>query len=81
MIMPWYAFTPIPPSCDPCDPNNYTLLGSIPPLCPPPNVFLCAIQAPDNMGKPRMIPCGEIAYALLNRIDTANVLLSNVQKC
>ncbi|MFD2904876.1 hypothetical protein [Sphingobacterium anhuiense] len=79
--MPWYAFTPVPPSCDPCDPNNYTLVGSTPPPCPAPNIFLCAIQAMDNMGKPLIVPCAEIAYAISNSIDTANVQLSNVRRC
>jgi hypothetical protein len=81
--MPWYSFTPIPPSCDPNNPNNWTLVGPIPPPCPPPNNFLCAIQASDNMGKPIITVAlsAEIAFALQNHVDTTNVLLFNVNRC
>ncbi|UIR57401.1 hypothetical protein LZQ00_06180 [Sphingobacterium sp. SRCM116780] len=80
--MPWYLFTPTSP-CLPCDPNNYTLLGAVPPPCPPPNNFLCAIQANDNAGKPVITAalCAEIAYALQCRIDTTNVRLSSSNQC
>lgn len=76
--MPWYVFNPIDPfPHNPCDPNNYVLIGSTPPSCPGANNYLCAIQAADNLGKPIITPalCNEIALALLNHIDTVNVLL------
>lgn len=80
--MPWYLFTPIYP-CDPCDPNNYTLVGNFPPSCPGPKNYLCAIQAMDNLGLPIITfsLCAEIATALQNNIDTTNVLLSYINRC
>lgn len=75
--MPWYAFTPAGNPRNPCDPNNYTLIGIIPPSCPNPNNWLCAVQAFDNMGQPIFtlaLQC-EIAIALQNRTDTVNVLM------
>lgn len=76
-IMPWYSYTPITIPADVCNPNNYTLVGIIPPNCPNPNNFLCAIQAVDNMTKPILttaLIC-EIANAVNNRTETVNVLL------
>lgn len=78
--MPWYLFNPVDPfPHNTVDPNNYNLVGLIPPTCPSPNLRLCSIQAADNLGKPNFalspnLPA-EIANALNNRVDTTNVLL------
>lgn len=75
--MPWYLYTPVTIPGNICDPNNYTLVGIFPPLCPFPNIHLCAIQALDSMGKPIItlaLAC-EIATALQNSLETVNVLL------
>lgn len=75
--MPWYLYTPITFPPDTCNPNNYTLVGVLPPSCPSPNNFLCAIQASDIMGLPNLtfaLMC-EISTALQGRIDTTNVKL------
>ncbi|MEN5232880.1 hypothetical protein [Sphingobacterium faecium] len=77
-IMPWYSFTPVSIATgDPSDPNQYTLIGSIPPSCPSPNSNLCAIQASDNLGLPILtLPLLiEMANALENVTETSNVLL------
>lgn len=75
--MAWYAYTPITFPGNICDSNNYTLIGIFPPVCPSPKIFLCAIQAYDNMGHPILTPVliGEIATALQNRMESVNVLL------
>lgn len=75
--MPWYIFCPKNPPYDPCNPNNYVLVGSTPPSCPSPKIYLCAIQAADNMGKPIITIqlCEEIIISLNNQIETINVRL------
>lgn len=78
--MPWYSFTPVDTfPHNTVDPNNYTLSGITPPSCPNPNNFLCAIQAPDNSGKPNFAAApglpAEIANAINNRTETTNVHL------
>ncbi|WP_293927022.1 hypothetical protein [Sphingobacterium sp. UBA6320] len=78
--MPWYSFTPLGSfPYDVSDPNNYTLVGTNPPICPSPNLHLCAIQVPDNGGKPNFGAAPGIAFqianALNNNLDTTNVLL------
>lgn len=75
--MPWYLYTPITVPTDICNPNNYTLVGTIPPSCPNPNNYLCAIQALDSMGRPILtfaLMC-EIATALQTHMESTNVLL------
>lgn len=75
--MPWYSFTPSGLNGDVCNPNNYTLLTTLPPTCPGSNNVLCAIQAIDNMGKPVITPslmC-EIGSTLQNGVAGINVLL------
>lgn len=75
--MPWYLYTPIIPPGNICNPNNYTLVGVVPPACPSPKVHLCAIQAMDNMGSPIIsltLAC-EIGTALQNSVESTNVLL------
>lgn len=78
--MPWYSFTPIDSfPHNPLSPNNYTLSGITPPSCPDPNDFICAIQAPDNAGKPNFgaapnLPA-EMLTALNSRVETTNVRL------
>lgn len=84
MIMPWYLFCPIDPyPHNICDPNNYINVGTVPPNCPNPNIYLCAIQAKDNAGKPIITPklCNEIVMALNNRIESAHVLLRPTIHC
>ncbi|MGA6118308.1 hypothetical protein [Sphingobacterium anhuiense] len=75
--MPWYNYAPItnPPTVG--NPNNYTLVTSLPPNCPNPNNFLCAIQASDSSGSPVITDdlILEIANALQNRTESTNVLL------
>ncbi len=75
--MPWYSYTPITFPGNICDPNNYTLLGIFPPVCPSPKVRLCAIQALDSFGQPILTPAlfCEIATAMQNRMEGVNVLL------
>lgn len=75
--MAWYAFTPEGLPKDPCDPNQYTLIGNAPILCPGSNVFICCIQAMDNMGQPiiTIALITEIARALENKTTTVNVFL------
>lgn len=75
--MPWYEFTPNGLPKDPCDPNQYTLLGNGPSACPGSNVVLCSIQAMDNMGQPILtfaLIC-EIVRALENKTTSVNVFL------
>lgn len=80
--MPWYIYTPSRRS-SPTDPNNWTLVGSVPPFAPGPNYFLTAIQANDHLGQPIITSAlrGEMAQALQNRRDTTNVLLSYSRRC
>ncbi|MEN5193419.1 hypothetical protein [Sphingobacterium faecium] len=76
--MPWYSYQPIDSyPHNTTDPNNYNLVGIIPPNCPNPNEFICAIQANDNLGKPIFTTAlrNEMLLALNNRIETTNVLL------
>lgn len=76
MIMPWYLFTPSFIR-NPFDPNQYTLVTGLPPLCSGANRFTCAIQANDNLGQP-IITFGtgvDIVWALLWRRDTVVVKL------
>ena len=71
--MPWYQYN----GGDICSPNSYALVGSTPPICPSPNIHLCAIQASDNMTKPiltAVLIC-EIANALQSSNESVNVLL------
>lgn len=76
--MPWYLFNPIDTfPHDACDPNNYNLIGIIPPSCPSPKIRLCAIQASDNLGLPIItlaLAC-EMGAAVNNKVETTNVLL------
>ncbi|QQD16042.1 hypothetical protein [Sphingobacterium sp. UDSM-2020] len=75
--MAWYVFTPSGLSRDPCDPNQYTLVGMNTPACSGVNNYLCAIQATDNMGQPIMtvmLIC-EIVRALENKTNSVNVFL------
>jgi hypothetical protein len=80
--MPWYIYTPSHRS-SPTNPNNWTLVGTVPPFSPGPHNFLSAIQANDNLGQPIITRAlrGEIAQALQNRRGTTNVLLSNSKRC
>lgn len=79
--MPWYLYTPSRRS-NPTNPNNWTLVGSVPPSSPGPNYYLSALQASDNLGHPIITRAlqGEIAQALQNRRDTTNVLLSHFKR-
>lgn len=83
--MPWYKYQP--PwnctSCNPCDPNNYALIGNMPPVCLSPKIYVCAIQAADNMGKPIIPPilCIEILNAINTRTESANVKLEPIDRC
>lgn len=82
--MPWYKYQP--PNCmycNPCDPINYILFGNTPPSCPAPKIYICAIQAMDNGGKPIITPslCAEIIAALNNSADSTNVHLRATNKC
>lgn len=75
--MPWFSFTPAFPPGNPCDPNQYTFVGNVPPSCPGVNNFLCAIQAINNFGQPIItaaLVC-EINAALENRTESVNVIL------
>jgi len=77
--MAWYLFTPpLTGTPNPSDPNQYTLNGdgSTPPVCPF-NDTVCAIQAPDNSGKPIISTAlrQEIITAVNNKTESANVLL------
>lgn len=76
--MPWYSFTPASiPTSDPSNPNQYILIGSTPPICGGPKNNICAIQATDNSGQPVITNSLkiEMANALENNIESANVLL------
>ena len=81
--MPWYKFKPggAPPNVG--DPNQYISTGSTPPNCPTPKLFLCAIQAADNMGKPIITTALilEIANALQRTTDSTNVKLCSTNPC
>lgn len=73
--MPWYVFQTN--GTNPSDPNQYGPPQITAPTCPGDNLFLCAIQANDNMGHPH-IDCTliiEIAIAIQNRTDSINVKL------
>ncbi|UZJ63248.1 hypothetical protein OKW96_12040 [Sphingobacterium sp. KU25419] len=66
--MPWYSY--IAGRTDVSNPNNYTPNGSTPPSCPTTKIFLCAIQANDNAGKPILTNINlmiEIANAVNNQ--------------
>lgn len=82
--MPWFVFCPLGSvPYDICDPNNYVLVGSTPPICPSPKIYLCAIQAANNIGQPLLtfpLLC-EIATAVNNRVETVNVLLRPLLTC
>ncbi|WP_400261338.1 hypothetical protein ACFX5U_15600 [Sphingobacterium sp. SG20118] len=75
--MPWYQFTPLGLPRDPTDPNQYTLVGSVPSSCPGSNDILCSIQANDNMGHPIITVAliSEMVRALENKTTTVNVFL------
>ena len=75
--MPWYSYTPTTLLSNVCDPNNYTLVGVLPPACPSPKRRLCAVQAVDNMGRPILTPAllCEIASAMQNSLEGVNVRL------
>ncbi len=75
--MPWYVYAPSTLPGDPCDPNNYILVGLIPPVCPNPNLRLCAIQTGDSGGSPviSFAFCAEIKAAIDSKTETVNVLL------
>ncbi|MEN5232884.1 hypothetical protein [Sphingobacterium faecium] len=75
--MPWYSYNPIDSyPHNPLNPNNYTLIGIVPPLCPDPNDFLCAIQSAGG-AKPTISSglCQQMVIALANKIETSNILL------
>lgn len=80
--MPWYIFTPVLPSNDPEEPNNWTLIGSPSTPCPKLDSFLCAIKADDNMGKPVITEAlsAEIVTAINNKAETTNVLVRYIVK-
>lgn len=75
MIMPWYLYDP--GATDVTDPNNYGPPLIIPPNCPTPKRYLCAIQANDNSGSPviLIVLVNEIANALNNGSESTNVKL------
>lgn len=76
--MPWYLFNPIDTfPHNTTDPNNYQLVGILPPTCPSPKTKLCSIQASDNQGLPIFTQAltSEMATALNNSIESTNVLL------
>lgn len=76
--MPWYLYNPIDSfPHNPVDPNNYDLIGSLPPSCPSPNNRLCAIQANDNLGNPIITQAlaSDMLVAIANSFETTNVLL------
>lgn len=76
--MPWYSFIPIDTfPHNTTDPNNYQLVGILPPNCPTPKSHLCAIQAADNSGLPIITTAltAEMADALNNSFESTNVLL------
>lgn len=75
--MPWYSYNPPGLFGDICNPNNYTLVGILPPFCPSPKQRLCAVQALDNFGLPILTPAliCEISTAMQNRLESVNVLL------
>jgi hypothetical protein len=66
--MPWYIFIP---------PNFWIIVGSLPPSCPFPKNYLCALQANDNSGQPIITLALqiEIANAVNNRTESTNVKL------
>ena len=73
--MPWYSFQV--GGTDPLDPNQYGPPLGVPPACPSPKNFLCAIQTNDNGGHPIITAaiCAEIIMALQNRTESTNVKL------
>ncbi|MGJ1322844.1 hypothetical protein ACR780_09155 [Sphingobacterium faecium] len=74
--MPWYSY--IAGRQDSGNPNNYTYVGSTPPSCPSNKLYLCAIQAQDNLGAPDLTNINlfiEIANAINNRVESTNVKL------
>jgi hypothetical protein len=76
--MPWYLYTPgLVPNIS--DPNQYGPPLAIPPNCPSPKNYLCAIQATDNSGHPWLLGnitlFIEIANALNTRMESVNVKL------
>lgn len=74
--MPWYVYDA--GATDVTDPNNYGPPLAFPPSCSGLKIFLCAIQAIDNLGKPLLTLIQliiEIANALNNRMDSTNVKL------
>ncbi len=74
--MPWYSYDP--GATDISNPNNYGPPLLSPPSCSGLKIFLCAIQAIDNFGKPLLTLIQlfiEIANALNCRKESTNVKL------
>ncbi|WP_400261335.1 hypothetical protein ACFX5U_15585 [Sphingobacterium sp. SG20118] len=73
--MPWYVYNA--GGTNVSNPNNYILIGSTAPTCTSPKLFLCAIQANDNMGWPTVTNALilEIANAVNNVTESTNVKL------
>nr|WP_315398921.1 hypothetical protein [uncultured Sphingobacterium sp.] len=76
--MPWYQFNPS--GSLPYDTGNtafYDAPQTLPPSCPTPNNFLCAIQANDIGGQPDITRALalEMATAINSHLESTNVKL------
>jgi len=74
--MPWYIYDAA--ATDVSDPNNYGSPTTLPPVCPSPKNFLCAVQTNDISGSPDLTSfalMAEIANAINNRLESTNVKL------
>ena len=76
--MIWFFFSPIdsyPHSI--VDPNNYILIGTNPPTCAIPTLYICAIRTFSNGGRPiiTQVLIQEMTIALNSSMNTTNVRL------